>query len=141
MDKENHTETIIFKNDYIEKKVIHYLHGYCHLFAIVFCENYNKNCKINFCWQNETDNYYDFGFLAHAYLKLNNNTIIDCRGIINKDLIENEYITNKNLSEIFPVSTSFIRDYIKQGFLPDFEIDEYNQIKKFIEQNLSFYEQ
>lgn len=134
-------EKLIYSCDEKEKDCHDYLYGDCHLFAYAAQRHFRERAKIFFCWQHyEEDTDDEFGYLAHAYVKIDDKYIIDCRGINTEKKIIREYVTDPNFYSIFEVKPSFVKDYMESGILDNFCLDEQKQIIKFIQDNIKFYE-
>lgn len=117
-----------------------YLYGYCHLFAIGLKEVFQERAKIEVVWQHENDNMDDYGFLAHAYVVIDDNYIIDCRGVINQDIILSEYIEDSETSYLLDNAEKEIYLHMSEFLVEPFQPNEKEQIIDFIEKNYCFYD-
>ena len=120
-------DTLIFKNKTVES----YLHGSCHLFALVFAKKYNLKIKGLFS-EIEADT--ESGFidaLDHAYCVLDTNIAIDAKGQNHISEIKMFSIDSFNAFEIED-SKEIIESWISNGLLHDFEEGEEESILAFI---------
>lgn len=133
-------EHFLFKLN--EKKItnMHYLHGNCHLFALLYAEM--TGAEIG-CLVSESDQYSEFEqsyfpelFLDHAFCfhPTDNNLIIDAKGIRYLSQVESEYTSGLN-AEIVRHSNhedNFIKSWIHEKKLNDFEHNEKELLKHYI---------
>jgi hypothetical protein len=122
-------DTIIFQ----DKNINNYLHGRCHLFALVFAKKYNIQISALFSEISAPDT--DAGFveaLDHAYC-VKDDIAIDAKGQHHQSEMNMFSIDSYNS---FPVddSRSIIEGWIDIGLLEDFEENEEEAILHFINQ-------
>lgn len=130
----------VFMDEIIIKTCSDYLYGDCHLFALALHDYFKDNSRIVLVWQHEDDNLDDFGFLAHAFVVIDEDYWVDCRGVIDEDLVKNEYIENEDLIFLIEENADIVLDdYIKNLYLEDFFEDEIKQIQRFINNNAHCY--
>ncbi len=118
---------------------MYYLHGNCHLFALLYSEI--TGAEIG-CLVSESEHYSEFEksyfnelYLDHAFCfhPTNNNLIIDAKGIRYLSQVEAEYTSGFN-EEILKNSQgeNLIKSWIKEKKLNDFENNEKELLKQYI---------
>ncbi len=118
---------------------MYYLHGNCHLFALLYSEI--TGAEIG-CLVSESEHYSEFEksyfnelYLDHAFCfhPTDNNLIIDAKGIRYLSQVEAEYTSGFN-EEILRNSQgeNLIKSWIKEKKLNDFETNEKELLKQYI---------
>ncbi len=134
-------QQIIYQDKYFNiKECDDYLYGFCHLFALCARDVFKDRAEIKAVWQHLDSNMSDYGFLAHAYVVIDGKHWIDCRGHINQAVILNEYIIDFPTSYLIENAEKEILFHMEEEMFDPFEPEEKNQIIKFIEKNISLYE-
>jgi hypothetical protein len=128
----------INENNYID----YYEHGQCELFALALHKTlgYDMYFFIDNNVEFEIDNGFECGnALVHAYGKDKNGNYFDASGLITLDDIENEHSEYVNEPEHRIVTEKIFYEYVQEGFISKFNIDELNKLKNYIKDNISNY--
>lgn len=117
--------------------ILSYSHGRCHLFALVLAEKLNSNISVY--WDIEADDgegnliYEDC--LVHAFVKINDEELLDVNGRSYIDDCLAEYPCNKGI--IIDYNIEQFKQIISDQKWFSFENDEYLKIKSYIEENFN----
>jgi hypothetical protein len=131
--------TLISKNH--DLYLFNYLHGRCHIFALalkrVFKERAKIMCIIDL---KEEKMHVDNLYLSHAYVELDNNTMLDSRGLIELEDIE-EYTAECVESYYLESSEEFVLSKCRQEEWGSELENEISDLEIFIQNNIEMYEQ
>ncbi len=118
--------------------VFDYQYGRCHLFALVLNEVLNHDIKV---FINEEPFYEDLpedgivpAALEHAFCLIKEDITLDAGGVSDIDSLFAEYCPDPSNTVILDgnIAKNLIYSWIKEGLLEDFELNEYEKIKQFI---------
>jgi hypothetical protein len=131
--------TLISKNH--DLYLFNYLHGRCHIFALalkrVFKDRAKIMCVIDL---KEKKMHVDDLYLSHAYVEMDNNTMLDSRGLIELEDIE-EYTAECIESYYLESTEEFVLSKCNQeGWGSELE-NEISDLEIFIQNNIEMYEQ
>jgi len=133
-------DNLVVFNDFT---VAHYLHGRCHLFALVA----SKVLGLPMQWLWDLDPVYDDApeeaepraALGHVWLTRKNNEVVDAKGISNYDSIVQKYEPLCWVPNIEPTNAIRIIECMQYNMLDDFLPGEEEAIESFIVSNKSYY--
>jgi hypothetical protein len=118
--------------------VYDYQYGRCHLFALVLNETLNHDINL---FINEDPFYEDIPedvmvppALEHAFCLIKEDITMDAGGISYIDSLFAEYCQNpeSTITLTGDIAKNLINNWIKEGLLEDFELNEKEEIKQFI---------
>lgn len=132
---EHDTKTLNVEDGYKvsgEKEVGEYLYGRCHIFAMVLHEYLGLPIEIII----DEDPWYDtmgLPSLEHAYCIINDDYVVDARGIRSRKEIIIEYGENANELAIVPDCMELLKEWVNNGAIISPEKTEIEDIKLYIE--------
>ncbi len=118
--------------------VFDYKYGRCHLFALVLNEVLNHEIKL---FINEEPFYEDMddedippAALEHAFCLIKEDVTLDAGGVSDVESLFDEYCPDPDNTITLEgdVAKNLIYNWIKEGLLEDFELNEKEKIKQFI---------
>jgi hypothetical protein len=114
------------------KEVGEYLYGRCHVFAMVLHEYLGLPIEIII----DEEPWHDtmgLPSLEHAYCIINDDYVVDARGIRTRKEIMDEYGSNANELVVVPDCLELLKEWVNNGALISPEHKEIEDIKLYIE--------
>ena len=119
-----------------------YEHGRCELFAIALHKelDYDIYFFIDNNAEFETEDGFDYGdALIHAYCKDEKNNCFDATGLVTISDIEDDHCEYVDEPEHIKVSDEMFEEYVRDGFIGDYDENEISKIRNYIKYNYKLY--